>query len=94
MTQDVIDQLKQIIAQELDVNLGAEEIDEDASLFEEGIGLDSMAIMDFILLIEGHFGFEFSESELDVELFRNLRVLADFISTKVYSSGFSPSGAA
>ena len=87
MTKDVIDQLKQIIAQELDVNLGVEEIDEDASLFEEGIGLDSMAVMDFILLIEGRFGFEFSESELEVELFRNLRVLANFIATKVDNDG-------
>ena len=87
MTKDVIDQLKQIIAQELDVNLGIEEIDEDASLFEEGIGLDSMAVMDFILLIEGRFGFEFSESELEVELFRNLRVLANFIATKVDNDG-------
>ena len=91
MTKDVIDQLKQIIAQELDVNLGIEEIDEDASLFEEGIGLDSMAVMDFILLIEGRFGFEFSESELDVELFRSLRVLANFIATKVDNDGVGPS---
>ena len=87
MTKDAIDRLKQIIAQELDVNLGVEEIDEDASLFEEGIGLDSMAVMDFILLIEGRFGFEFSESELDVELFRSLRVLANFIATKVDNDG-------
>lgn len=82
MAENVIDQLKSIIAEELDVNLGLEEIDETASLLKEGIGLDSIAVMDFILLIEGHFGFEFSDSELDVELFRNLQVLADFIATK------------
>lgn len=90
MADDLIDQLKQIIADELDVNLGPEDIDEDASLFEEGIGLDSIAIMDFILSIEGRFGFEFSESELDIELFRNLNVLAEFISTKVNNSRVGP----
>jgi hypothetical protein len=43
-------------------------------------------------LIEERFGFEFSDSDLNVELFRNLKVLADFISTKVDSSGVGPTG--
>ena len=94
MAENVIDQLKTIIAEELDANLGVEEIDETASLIEDGIGLDSIAIMDFILAIEGHFGFEFSESELDVELFKNLQVLADLISTRVDDSGVGRSGIA
>jgi acyl carrier protein len=81
MVADVIEQLKQIIAKELDVNLDPEEIDENAPLFEEGIGLDSIAIMDFILLIEERFGFQFADTELTVELFRNLETLADFISS-------------
>ena len=87
MADNVMDQLKRIMVEELDVNLSLDEIDEDAPLFEGGIGLDSLATMDFILLIEGRFGFEFSESELEVELFRNLRVLANFIATKVDNDG-------
>ncbi len=90
MVENVIDRLKHIIAKELDVNIGVEEIDETAPLFEGGIGLDSIAIMDFILLIEGHFGFEFAESELDIELFRTFEALANFISTKIDGGG--PSG--
>jgi acyl carrier protein len=82
MADNVMDQLKRIMTEELDVNLSLDEINEDAPLFEGGIGLDSMATMDLILLIEGHFGFEFAESELEIELFQNLRVLADFISVK------------
>ena len=92
MAEAIVRQLRQIIAEELDVNLDLEGIDETAPLFEGGIGLDSVAVMDLILLIEGHFGFEFSESELDVEVFKNLTVLADFVSTKVDLSGVSPSG--
>ena len=83
MAESVIDGLKHIIAEELDVNLDPQEIDENAPLFEEGIGLDSIAIMDFILLIEERFGFQFSDAELSPELFRNLRTLADFIATRV-----------
>ena len=94
MAEVIVRQLKQIIAEELDVNLDLEEIDETAPLFEGGIGLDSVAIMDLILLIEGHFGFEFSESELDLEVFKNLRALTDFVSAKVDLGNDSPSGGA
>jgi acyl carrier protein len=82
MIENVIEQLKQIIADDLDVNLKQEEIDEDVSLFEEGLGLDSVVIMEFISLIEARFGFQFSDDELNMEPFQNLQTLADFISTK------------
>lgn len=82
MIDKIVARLKHIIAEELDVNLRIEEIDETAFLFEEGIGLDSVAIMDFLVLIEEHYGFQFSDEELNIELFRNLQILAEFISTK------------
>jgi acyl carrier protein len=83
MAEDVIGQLKHIIADDLDVNTAVEEIDETAPLFEDGIGLDSIAIMDFILLIEEHFGYQFSDTELTVDLFQNLETLAGLITAKV-----------
>ena len=82
MTDKIVARLKHIIAEELDVNLKLDEIDETVFLFEDGIGLDSVAIMDFLVLIEEHYGFQFSDAELNIELFRNLQVLAEFISTK------------
>ena len=94
MVADVIEQLKQIIAEELDVNLDPQEIDENAPLFEEGIGLDSIAIMDFILLIEERFGFEFADTDLNVGLFGSLATLAGFISAKVNTGGAGPVGTA
>ncbi len=82
MIENVIEQLKQIIADDLDVNLKREEINEEVSLFEEGLGLDSVVIMEFISLIEARFGFQFSDDELNMEPFKNLQILARFISTK------------
>ncbi|MFK5971200.1 MAG: phosphopantetheine-binding protein [Candidatus Marithrix sp.] len=83
MADNIIAQLKNIIVEELDVNRKLEEIDEEASLFEEGLGLDSVTIMEFIALIEKCFNFQFSDEELSMEPFKNLQVLADFISTKL-----------
>ena len=92
VTETVMAQLKRIVAEELDVNLDAQEIDETVSLLEEGIGLDSMAVMDFILSIEEHFGFEFLESELSVELFDSLHALAGLIAAKLDGSGTDVDG--
>lgn len=85
MLTDVIDRLKKIMVKELDVNLKEEEIKEDASFFEDGLGLDSIAIVDLICLIEDHFGFQFLDSELGVELFTSLNTLGSFISNKINS---------
>ena len=82
MSETVTEQLKAIVAEELDVNLKVEEIDENASLFEDGLGFDSIATVEFISLIEQNFRLEFSDGELTPELFANLKVLADFITSK------------
>ncbi len=84
MSEIVINKLKEIIAEELDVNLKKEEIDENASLFEGegGLGFDSIIIVELIALIEAGFEIEFSDSELNPEHFTNLKVLADFITSK------------
>jgi acyl carrier protein len=83
MSETLMNQLKTIIAEKLDVNLKAEEIDETASLFEDGLGLDSIAIVEFIALIEKHFNIQFADVELNTESFSNLKVLADFVASKV-----------
>jgi acyl carrier protein len=82
MNQDILNQLKSIIVNELDVNLKIEDIKEDASLFEEGIGLDSVTIMEFISLIESKFSIQFSDEELDFKQFKDLNTLAGFVSNK------------
>ena len=79
----LVNQLKEIIAEQLDVNLKVEEIDENVSLFEDGLGLDSISIVEFILLIEENFGFIFSDSELTPEFFSNLSALANLIGAKM-----------
>jgi len=78
----IIEKLKVIIAEELDTNLSAESIDESVSLFEDGLGFDSIATVELISLVEKHFDVEFSDAELNPENFSNLKVLANFISQK------------
>ncbi len=82
---ELVTQLKTIIAEELDANLTVEEIDDNAPLLEEGLGFDSVQIVEFISAVENHFDIEFDDSELDPDNFKSLQVLANLISTKVDS---------
>ena len=79
MTDSVVSKLKQIIAEDLDVDLKVEEIDEKVPLFEEGLGLDSVVLVELISLIERRFGFEFEDEDLNVETFHNIQSLAAII---------------
>lgn len=83
MNTEIADRLKQIIADQLDANITLQEITEDAPLFEGGLGLDSVAIMEFITLIEENFGFQFEEDELNLKPFNNIRSLTDFVAGKL-----------
>jgi len=83
MSDAIVKELKKIIADELDANLSLEEIDETASFFEEGLGLDSIVIVELITLAEERFGFRLSEDELNLESFVNLTVFANVIASKI-----------
>lgn len=79
---EVIDQIKMLIADELDANLAVTEIGENDSLFEDGLGLDSVAIVEFITILEERFGVQFSDTDLTSEMFRSISTIADFVLQK------------
>lgn len=80
---EIITKLTDIIVTELDLNLTREAIDPSATLFEGGLGFDSVVIVEMIALIEERFHFTFARDELDMEMFANLRTLADFLHKKI-----------
>lgn len=92
MSSTVVNELKKIISEELDVNLKVEEIDENAPLFEDGLGFDSIATVELISLIEKNFKVSFSDSELTPECFSNLNVLANFVAQKMESQKVGAAG--
>ncbi len=83
MNNPIIDKLKEIIATELCVNLVPAEIDENASLLEGEIDIDSIAIVELISIIEEKFGIVFTDEELMPESFSTLSVLAKLIEGKL-----------
>jgi acyl carrier protein len=80
--EPVKNKLKEIIAKNLDANIAISDIDDEVSLYEDGIGLDSISIVNLIVQIESTFKFNFEEDEINSDLFRSVNRLADFISAK------------
>jgi acyl carrier protein len=82
---DVLSRLKALIVEELDVNVPQDQIVDDAPLFDGGLGLDSIAIVELIALVEDHFGIQFTDEDLVPASFRDVRVLSQVIAGKLVS---------
>lgn len=75
--------LKEIVLNDLDVNIESQQIDDTVSLYDDGIGLDSIAIINFIVLVEERFNISFDENEISARVFSNIQSLGEFILTKL-----------
>jgi acyl carrier protein len=81
----VIEAIKATIAEDLDVGLQLDEIDESAALTDGGLNLDSVVLVDLIGSIEARLGFQFDDSDLRMRSFANVRTLAEVILNRLQS---------
>lgn len=75
-SEQVIEQLKRIVVEDLDVNLRYEDLDETVPLFEGGLGLDSVVVIELISFIEKRFTIELQDEALNMDTFKDLRSVA------------------
>lgn len=80
---DILAELKQMIVSNPNVNIGIDQIDPNQSLFEDGLALDSIILVDLIAQIEDRYNIEFSDKELRIEAFQNLQAVTQLISRKL-----------
>jgi acyl carrier protein len=80
---DIKATLKGIISNDLDANISFESINEGISLYEDGLGLDSISIVKFVVAIEKKFQVSFGETEITAENFSTLNSLAFFLANKL-----------
>ena len=55
------------------------DIDENAPLFGEGLGLDSIDALELIVLMEKNYGIKLKDPAQGKEIFKSVKVLADYI---------------
>jgi acyl carrier protein len=78
-TTDITQQIKHILVEDMQLNVVSDEIPDDYSLLEGGLGLDSILIAELIARIEDRFGLQLDDRVLDADLFNNLSLLAGFV---------------
>lgn len=78
--EELIQQLKQEIIQALNlVEITPDDIDADAPLFDEGLGLDSIDALELIVLMEKNYGIRLQDPNQGKEIFQSVSIMADYI---------------
>ena len=78
---ELILQLKQQIIDVLNLEeMTADDIDANAPLFGEGLGLDSIDALELIVLMEREYGIKLSNPAEGKEIFRSVATIADYVS--------------
>lgn len=79
--ENLINQLKEQIIDVLNLEeLTPEQIDADAPLFGEGLGLDSIDALELIVLLEREYGIKLSNPADGKAIFTSIRSIADYVS--------------
>lgn len=79
--EQLINDLKLQIKEALHLeDLSIEDLDENAPLFgEEGIGLDSIDILEIIVLLEKEYGIRIANSKEGKAIFQNIKSIAEYV---------------
>ena len=76
-------ELKHLIIETLRLeDVKAEDIIDDAPLFGEGLGLDSVDALEIVVALEKTYGVVIEDEEVGKQAFASIDVLADFILEK------------
>jgi len=82
--ENTIARIKQLIVRALNLqDLRPDEIETDAPLFGEGLGLDSVDALELVVAIEKEFGIQTESHEIGKEAFASARALAVFVQARL-----------
>jgi acyl carrier protein len=80
MSEELITQVKQLIIDSLRIEgMTTEDIDTDAPLFGEGLGLDSIDALQLVVSMEKDFGVIVPDAATGTIVFQSVRSMAQYI---------------
>lgn len=77
---DVAAQIKSIMIRVLDLDIAAERLDEDVSLYSPTVGMDSLSLLHTLVEIEKEFDIEIDDEDVMLAELRNVGSLVRMIS--------------
>ncbi len=80
MTEELVNMVKQMIVDSLRIDgMSADEIDSDAPLFGDGLGLDSIDALQLVVAMEKDFGVVVPDAAIGAKVFASVRAMASYI---------------
>jgi acyl carrier protein len=80
MTDHLIEKIKKLIVERLKLaDMTPEAIETDAPLFGEGLGLDSIDVLELVLGLEKEFGVVVPDAETGKKVFQSVRTMAEYV---------------
>ena len=77
---ELILKLKKEVIEQLNLEeITPEDIDTDAALFGEGLGLDSIDALELIVLLEKNYGIKIEDPKDGKKIFHSIRSMAEYI---------------
>ncbi|MBR3565597.1 MAG: acyl carrier protein [Paludibacteraceae bacterium] len=74
------EQIKQQVIDALNLDVAIEDFDDNKPLFgEEGLGLDSIDVLELIVLLERNYGIKISDPKEGKQVFTNISTMTDYI---------------
>jgi acyl carrier protein len=64
-------------------DMSADEIQDDAPLFGEGLGLDSVDAIELVIFLDNQYGIKIDNVGQSKEIFVSIRTLTDFINQNI-----------
>jgi acyl carrier protein len=80
---DLAPEIAALIVEALNLEVSAADIDPEAPLYKEGLGLDSIDILEVALVISRRYGFKLKDDDQEnVRIFRSLNSLAAHVAER------------
>jgi len=81
LMQELIQELKTRLIEDLNLEeITPDDIVDDAPLFgDEGLGLDSIDVLEMILILEKYYGLRINNPEEGKKVFRSVKTMAEYI---------------
>jgi acyl carrier protein len=77
----LVEQLKKEIIEVLNLEeITPADIDNDAPLFGDGLGLDSIDALELIVLMEKNYGIKMQDANQGRDIFKSINIMAEYIS--------------
>ncbi|MBO4660121.1 MAG: acyl carrier protein [Prevotella sp.] len=79
--EELINELKEKIIKALNLeDMLPEEIENEAALFGEGLGLDSIDALELIVMLEKDYGIKLASPAEGKAIFKSVQTIADYVS--------------